>query len=98
VRGIRDDKGQFISYNELDDERRRLFCIPIGIAGKGDLSNIGAHMTNAVSSSFQVKRVGEKALPTGTPLPVDTRAPWLPATPTKTKIPPQKKKKKKKKT
>ncbi len=96
VRGIRDDRGQFIPYSELDEERKRRFCIPIGIRGKGDLSNIGAHTTNVVSSSFQVKRAGEQALPAEGPLPVDRNAPWLPVAEGKTRPPPPPPKKKKK--
>lgn len=96
VRGIRDDQGQFIPYNELDEERKRKFCIPIGIRAKGDLSNIGAHMTNVVTTSFQVKRAGEQALPAEGPLPVDRNAPWLPVTEGKTRPPPPPPKKKKK--
>ncbi|MBK9258576.1 MAG: hypothetical protein IPM54_01945 [Polyangiaceae bacterium] len=98
VRGIRDDQGRFIPYDELDEERRSRFCIPIGIRGKGDLSNIGALMTNVVSTSFQVKRSGEQALPADAPLPIDRSAPWLPTAQGKTRAPsPPKKKPKKKK-
>jgi hypothetical protein len=97
VRGIRDDTGQFIPYTELDDERRRRFCIPIGIRGKGDTANIGAHMTNVVSTSFQVKRAGEQALPANAAMPVDRSAPWLPVADGKTRPPPPPPKKKKKK-
>ncbi len=99
TRGVRDDQGQFIPYSELDEERRSRFCIPIGIRGKGDASNIGAHMYNVVSSSFTVKRAGEKALPAEATLPVDRSAPWVPAVPGKTRPapPPRKKKNKKKK-
>lgn len=97
VRGVRDDQGRFIPYSELDEERRRLFCIPIGIRGKGDLSNIGAHMTNNVSTSFQVKRAGEQALPADATKPVDRGAPWLPVAEGKTRPPPPPPKKKMKK-
>ncbi|HVK69495.1 MAG TPA: hypothetical protein VM694_33790, partial [Polyangium sp.] len=30
TRGVRDDQGRFIPYGDLDEERKRLFCIPIG--------------------------------------------------------------------
>jgi hypothetical protein len=98
VRGVRDDKGTFIPYTEMDDDQRRRFCIPIGIRGKGDASNIGAHATNVVRSSFKVVRAGEKALQPEAVLPVDTRVPWARADPTKTRptTPPPLKKKKKK--
>lgn len=97
VHGIRDDQGRFIPYSELDEERRIKFCIPIGIAVGGDLSNIGAHMTNSVRTSFQVKRAGEQALPTSSSLPVDRRAPWLPADDGKYRPPPPPPKKNRKK-
>jgi hypothetical protein len=97
VRGIRDDKGGFIPYNELDDERRSRFCIPIGIKAVIDPANIGAHMTNVVSSSFQVKRSGEQALPADAAMPIDRGAPWMPVAKGKTRPPPPPPKKKKKK-
>jgi hypothetical protein len=97
ARGVRDDQGNFIPYSDMDEEQLRRFCIPIGIAVKGDLSNIGAHTTNVVRSSFEVKRAGEKALPAEATLPVDTRAPWLPAEAGKTRVPQPPKKKKNKK-
>lgn len=97
VRGIRDDQGKFIPYNELDDENRRKFCIPIGIRGQVDPSNIGAHITNSVRTSFQVKRAGEQALPTEATLPIDRGAPWLPVAEGKTRPPPPPPKKKLKK-
>lgn len=97
VRGIRDDQGRFIPYNELDEERRSRFCIPIGIRAVFDPSNIGAHMTNVVSSSFQVKRSGEQALPAEAPMPIDRAAPWLPVAEGKTRPPPPPRKTKKKK-
>lgn len=98
VRGLRDESGTFIPYNDMNEEQRRRFCIPIGIRGKGDTSNIGAHATNVVRSAFKVIRAGEKALPAEGTLPVDTRVPWAPADPTKvrpTTPAPLKKKKKK---
>lgn len=97
VRGIRDDQGRFIPYNELDDERRARFCIPIGIRAVIDPANIGAHMTNVVSSSFQVKRSGEQALPADAAMPIDRGAPWMPVAQGKTRPPPPPPKKKWKK-
>ncbi|WP_437813578.1 hypothetical protein [Sorangium sp. So ce1078] len=80
-----------------EEERKRLFCIPIGLRVKGDLSDVGAHRINVVSASFAVKREGERALPHEDILPVDTRVPWAPKDPKKMKIPPRPKKKWKKK-
>jgi hypothetical protein len=96
VRGINDDAGNFIPYSSMTDEQRRRFCIPIGIRGKVDPSNIGAHATNVVRPSFQVVRAGEKALPAEAARPVDTRVPWAPVDPTKSRPPAPAKKKKKK--
>ncbi|HRI71201.1 MAG TPA: hypothetical protein PK156_43510, partial [Polyangium sp.] len=96
VRGVRDDQGRFIPYSELDDERRSRFCIPIGIRAVVDPANIGAHMTNVVSSSFQVKRAGEQALPAEAAMPIDRGVPWLPVAEGKTRPPPPPPKKKKK--
>ena len=97
VRGIRDDQGRFIPYDELDDESRLKFCIPIGIKAVIDPANIGAHMTNVVSSSFQVKRSGEQALPADAAMPIDRGAPWMPVAQGKTRPPPPPPKKKWKK-
>lgn len=98
TRGVRTDSGRFIPYNEMTEEERSRFCIPLpAIRVSGDLSNIGAHTTNFVSSSFQVKRDGEKALPADASLPLETRAPWLPVRDGKVRAPPPPKKKKKKK-
>ncbi|WP_437307093.1 hypothetical protein [Sorangium sp. So ce388] len=80
-----------------DEERKRLFCIPVGLRAKGDLSDIGAHKVNVVSASFAVKREGERALPHEDILPIDTRVPWAPKDPKKMKLPPRPKKKWKKK-
>jgi len=78
------------------EERR--FCIPVGIRGQFDVSNIGAHRVNVVSTTFSVKKDGERVLPAEKALPIDTRVPWAPEDPTKTRKPkPPKKKKKKKK-
>ncbi len=41
-----------------EEERKRMFCIPVGLRAKGDLSDIGAHRINVVSASFAVKREG----------------------------------------
>ncbi|WP_437762225.1 hypothetical protein WME77_29560 [Sorangium sp. So ce764] len=80
-----------------EEERKRRFCIPVGLRAKVDLSDIGAHRVNVVSASFAVKREGERALPHEDILPIDTRVPWAPKDPNKTKLPPPKKKKWKKK-
>ncbi|WP_437288274.1 hypothetical protein [Sorangium sp. So ce406] len=80
-----------------DEERKRVFCIPVGLRAKGDLSDVGAHRVNVVSASFAVKREGERALPHEDILPVDTRVPWAPKDPKKMKLPPRPKKKWKKK-
>ncbi|WP_437734431.1 hypothetical protein [Sorangium sp. So ce1335] len=80
-----------------EEERKRRFCIPIGLRAKGDLSDVGAHRVNVVSASFAVKREGERALPHEDILPIDTRVPWAPKDPKKTKLPPRPKKKWKKK-
>ncbi|WP_438017695.1 hypothetical protein WMF18_00730 [Sorangium sp. So ce315] len=79
-----------------EEERKRRFCIPIGLRAKGDLSDVGAHRVNVVSASFAVKREGERALPHEDILPIDTRVPWAPKDPKKTKLPPRPKKKWKK--
>ena len=77
-------------------ERKRRFCIPIGMRGKGDVSNIGAHAVNVVKSTFTVTRPGEKALDPDAVRPIDTRVPWAPEDPTKVRpaMPAKKKKKK----
>ncbi|WP_437886352.1 hypothetical protein [Sorangium sp. So ce307] len=80
-----------------EEERKRAFCIPIGLRAGGDLSDVGAHRVNVVSASFAVKREGERALPHEDILPVDTRVPWAPKDPKKMKLPPRPKKKWKKK-
>lgn len=78
----RPDPGkQSASVNAEDEDRKRRFCIPIGIAGKGDLSNLGAHTQKVVSSSFQVTVPGEK--PLIDVKKVDTRAPWSKPDPNK---------------
>lgn len=79
-----------------DAERKRKFCIPVGVRGKGDVSNIGAHAVNVVKSTFTVTKPGEKALDPDAVLPVDTRVPWAPEDPTKVRPALPKKKKKKK--
>jgi hypothetical protein len=78
-----------------DGEKRR-FCIPVGVGGTGDASNLGAHLQTVVKSSVEVVRAGEKALPADRAMPVDDRAPWLPADPNKAARPAPPKKKKKK--
>jgi len=100
ARGLRDEQGRFVPYNELDEDRFLKFCIPIGVKAVFDLSNFGgAHMVNVVSSSFEVKRAGEKALPIGAPEKIDRSAPWVPVAEGKyrPKVPRKKKEKKKKK-
>ena len=76
------------------DEQRKKFCIPIGIRGRGDVSNIGSHAQTMVRSTFTVKRDGERALPAEDVLPIDTRVPWAKEDPTLRKPPPKPKKKK----
>jgi hypothetical protein len=69
------------SVNAEDEDRKRRFCIPIGIKGKGDLSNLGAHTQKVVRSSFQVTVPGSK--PLIDVKKVQTNAPWSPADPNK---------------
>jgi hypothetical protein len=76
---------------------RKKFCIPVGIRGRGDAANFGAHAVNVVKSTFTVKRDGERSLPAGEVKPLDDRVPWARPDPTRTKLPtPQWNKKKKK--
>jgi hypothetical protein len=71
----RPDPGKANAAANADDEdRKRRFCIPIGIKGKGDLSNLGAHTQKVVRSSFQVNIPGSKTLPDVKK--VQTDAPW----------------------
>lgn len=77
-------------------ERKRRFCIPVGMRGKGDVSNLGAHAVNVVKSTFTVTKPGEKALDPDAVRPIDTRVPWAPEDPTKVRPALPKKKKKKK--
>jgi hypothetical protein len=77
-------------------ERKRKFCIPVGMRGKGDVSNLGAHAVNVVKSTFTVTKPGEKALDPDAVRPIDTRVPWAPEDPTKVRPALPKKKKKKK--
>ena len=96
-RGPRPEPGMVaIPDDGPDAERKRKFCIPIGIRGKGDVSNIGAHAVNVVKSTFTVTRPGEKALDPDAVRPIDTRVPWAPEDPTKVRPAMPKKKKKKK--
>jgi hypothetical protein len=96
-RGPRPEPGMVaIPDDGPDAERKRKFCIPIGIRGKGDVSNIGAHAVNVVKSTFSVSRPGEKALDPDAVRPIDTRVPWAPPDPTKVRPAMPKKKKKKK--
>ncbi len=82
------------------DARRKL-CIPIGVAGVGDASNLGTHLQKTVRTSYQVVVAGNRKLPADEAMPLDKRAPWLEAAPgTAEKVykpwkrPPKKKKKK----
>ncbi|WP_437590202.1 hypothetical protein [Sorangium sp. So ce1000] len=94
---LRGPDGAMPSADMDEDELKRMFCIPIGLRIKGDLSDVAAHKVNVVSASFTVKREGERALPHEDILPIDTRVPWAPKDPKKMKLPPPKKKKWKKK-
>jgi hypothetical protein len=78
------------------DPRKR-FCIPVGVGGVGDASNIGAHKQTVVKSTFQVMRRGEKTLPGDEVKPVEDRARWLTPRESRAEKPkvPRKKKKKK---
>ncbi len=78
-----------------EEERKRKFCIPIGIKGSGDISNLGAHTQKVVRSTFKIDIAGQKMLEDVKE--VDRRAPWSPADPNKVKPIRQKWKKKKKK-
>jgi len=82
---------------EMKDGR---FCIPVGIALKGDLSNIGATNEKVVSATYDVALPNTPKLQAGEVLPVDTRAPWLknlPAKGPRMPLPKKWEKKKKKK-
>lgn len=59
------------------------FCIPVGVKGAGDASDIGATAHKVVSASYSVVRDGVKALPAGPILPIDTRPGWTPPDPTR---------------
>jgi hypothetical protein len=67
--------------NADDEERKRRFCIPIGVRGKGDLSNLGAHKQTVVRSTFKVLIPGVKALEDVKK--VETGAPWSKPDPNK---------------
>src|SRR5262249_21989685 len=45
------------------EERKRRFCIPVGVAGKLDASNFGAHALTRVSSTYKVTVPGTLPLP-----------------------------------
>lgn len=51
-------------------------CIPVGIGGVADVSNIGAQKQVQIQSTFSVTVPGELALPTDVH-PVNTDAPWI---------------------
>jgi hypothetical protein len=80
----------------MDEEQRRKFCLAVGVRGKGDMSNFGAHAQTQVSSSYKVAVPGMMALPVAVK-PIDTRVPWAPVDPNKEKLPQKKWKPKKKK-
>lgn len=82
--------------DDEDGQKKRRFCIPVGVAVRADLADIGAHAVNVVKSTFTVSRPGEKALDPDAVRPVDTRVPWAPEDPTKVRPALPKKKKKKK--
>jgi hypothetical protein len=64
------------------------------VKGKGDISNIGAHMQTVVRSSFKVKVPGEKQLEDVKA--IDQSAPWSRPDPDKVqKLRPKRPKKKK---
>lgn len=75
----------------------RRFCIPVGIRGKGDASNLGANAETLVTSSYEVVLPGAPKLQAEEVRPVDTRAPWLKDLPSRGPRPPPKKWKPKKK-
>lgn len=91
----RPDPSQGTRNSPEEEERKRRFCIPIGVMGKGDISNIGAHAQKVVRSTFTVNIPGQKMLEDVKE--VDKRAPWSPADPNKVKPIRRKWKKKKKK-
>lgn len=98
-RGVVDPGGAPpIEDREATLDPRKRFCIPIGIGGRGDASNIGAHKQTVVRSTFEVKRKGQRDLPSDEVKPVEDRVRWLPARDSRVEKPkPPKKKKKKKK-
>ena len=56
-------------------EQAELPCIPIGMALRGDLANLGTKPSRVLSTKVRVEIPGEKALVD--PKLVDTRVPWL---------------------
>lgn len=78
-----------------EDGAKRKFCIPIGVAAKGDASNLGAHAQTQVTTSFSVKV--PHTIQTEDVKEIDLRAPWSQADPNKVKLPRDWGKKKKKK-
>lgn len=79
----RPDPSRGLRNSPEEEERKRRFCIPIGIKGSGDISNIGAHAQKVVRSTFKVDIQGQKMLEDVKE--VDRRAPWSPADPNKVK-------------
>jgi hypothetical protein len=72
-------------------------CIPIGVRGKGDVSNLGATTEKVVTASYDVVLPGAPKLQADAVLPVEKRAPWLRKLPAKGPQVPHKKWKPKKK-
>jgi hypothetical protein len=73
-----EDPALGVPRRDMDaDERKRRFCIPVGIGGKGDVSNLGAHLQTVVRSSYKVVRAGDTNLPSAGVQPLNDRAPWL---------------------
>src|SRR5262249_48337571 len=60
-----------------EDDKRQKFCIPVGIGGKVDPSNLGTHLQTIVHASYSVVRGGDVALPSSAAMPLEDRAPWL---------------------
>jgi hypothetical protein len=97
--GAGDPAARQINANALanQDPAKRKFCIPVGIMGKGDVSNVGSHAQRVVSTKFTVNVPGSRVL--ADVKKVDTRAPWSAEDPNlvRAKRPWEKKKKPKKK-
>ncbi len=59
-RGPRPEPGMAAIPSDEDRDRKRRFCIPVGVAVRADLSDIRAHAVNVVKSTFTVTRPGRK--------------------------------------